>query len=782
LVVGDRSDSPRSRLLGHRRRAWFRIPLWARVVLGLLVAGTSLGLAASGAGAAAVVQIATVVSVAALLAYGPRRHDMPRRTRGLLLSALGAAFAASVMWAAYQGIMGRTPPHPWLGDAVSFLYVPFTIAALMFVPPASQRTGYRARAIADGLFAMSSLWYLVAGLGGRHYGLHLGDIASAQTEGLITSAGDVCVVATALAVLSRCEATVVLTVGGIAAGVTAIAVNDIWQLLTGRSPYGSGYVLLFQVAMLLFLAAAALPAPRKATTLHRLQQVRFAVGAAPFLPILACIGVTVVIILRGQGIPQPQVLPALLIALALMARQYVGSRDKQRLVKALRERETKLEFALRRDNLTGLGNRLALMERLSEVLADESQWPVAVALLDLNDFKLINDNHGHAVGDEILRRAADRLVDSVRGDDLVVRLGGDEFAVVATQFSESHRDPFVARLLGALEAPLEAGGGQFQVAASVGIVVAEPAQTAGALLAHADAAMYRAKEDKQATSGVTFLEDAERRRVIRHLSIREQIANPDLSQFQVHYQPIVDLATGRTRGFEALLRWMHPEFGAVRPDVFIPLAEQAGSITTLGQYVLSTAAADLARMQWRHRSDRLFVSVNVSPRQLMRQGFANEVLAELAAHGVAPDQIALEITEQAYTSNLTPVENALTELAAAGITVSIDDFGTGYSTLRYLQRLQPKVVKVDRSFISDLSTGPAAGQLISAVHTMAQTLGLRMVAEGIETPAQLEFLQSINCELGQGYLFSPARPFDDVPAMLGAVYSEARAKPSRLGS
>jgi EAL domain-containing protein (putative c-di-GMP-specific phosphodiesterase class I) len=319
------------------------------------------------------------------------------------------------------------------------------------------------------------------------------------------------------------------------------------------------------------------------------------------------------------------------------------------------------------------------------------------------------------------------------------------------------------------------------VAASVGIVVAEPSQTPGALLAHADAAMYRAKEDKQSTSGVTFLEDAERRRVIRHLSIREQIAKPDLSQFQVHYQPIVDLATGRTRGFEALLRWTHPEFGSIRPDVFIPLAEQAGSISTLGQYVLTTAAADLARIQWRRRGERLFVSVNASPRQLTRDGFADGVLADLAACGVAPDQIALEITEQSYASNLTPVEDALAQLTAAGITVAIDDFGTGYSTLRYLQRLRPKVVKVDRSFISALSTDPSAGQLVSAVHTMAQTLGLRMVAEGIETPAQLEFLQSIGCGLGQGYLFSPPRPIEEVPAMLGVSYLERRARPARLG-
>ncbi len=421
------------------------------------------------------------------------------------------------------------------------------------------------------------------------------------------------------------------------------------------------------------------------------------------------------------------------------------------------------------------------MERLGAVLPDRRAWPVAVALMDLNDFKLINDNHGHAVGDEILRQAAARLTGAVRAEDLVVRLGGDEFAIVATGFNEAHRDAFVARVLGAFDAPLEAAGERFTVTASVGIVLAEPSQTAGALLAHADAAMYRSKEDKQATSGVTFLQDAERRRVIRQLSIREQIASPNLDQFRVHYQPIVDLGTGRVRGLEALLRWTHPELGPIGPDVFIPLAEQAGSIAALGQFVLTTAATDLARMQWRERTDELFVSVNVSPRQLSRDGFAHEVLADLEACGVAPDQIVLEITEQSYASNLTPVEDALAELTAAGITIAIDDFGTGYSTLRYLQRLRPKVVKIDRSFIAELTTDPASRPLVSAVHTMGRSLGLRIVAEGIETPEQLHFLQGIGCELGQGYLFSPPQPVEEIPAILAAVYFDRRGRVARVG-
>ncbi len=758
-----------------------RTRAWALTVAGVVGGAGSLALALQGNDAAALVNCVTVVVIGALLAYGPRRHDPLRRTRRLLLAALGAAFTSGVMAVVYELVAGHAPAHPWAADGVALVYAPFTIAGLMLVPAGSQRTGYRVRAIADGLFAVASLWYLVAGLAGQHVGLRLGQGGGGETMALITAAGDVCVVATALTVLSRCSASVVITVGGIAGGLTAIAAGDTWLLLSGRSPYSATSVLLDQSGLLLLVLATALPALRGQRTLARLERIRWGVGAAPFLPLLVCIGMTVVIIVRGQGMPSQQVLPALLVAITLMARQYASSRDKQRLVNGLRERETRLESALRRDALTGLANRLALMERLTTVLPDRRQWPVAVALLDLNDFKLINDNHGHAVGDEILRQAAARLAGTVRGDDLVVRLGGDEFAVVATGFSEAYREAFVGRLLSAFDAPLEAGGERYTVAASVGIVLAEPSQTAGALLAHADAAMYRAKEDKQTTTGVTILQDAERLEVIRYLNIREQIASPDLSQFQVHYQPIVDLAEGRTRGFEALLRWTHPELGAISPEVFIPLAEQAGSISLLGQYVLTTAAADLSRLAWSHRKDRLFVSVNVSPRQLTRDGFAEEVLADIAACGLAPHQLTLEITEHSFASNLTPVEDTVAQLTEAGIAIAIDDFGMGYSTLRYLQRLRPKVLKVDRGFIAGLADDPDARRLVSAVHTMAQTLGLRVVAEGIETADQLDFLRAIDCELGQGYLFSAAVPASELSPLVQRSHLQQRGKVSRIG-
>ena len=310
------------------------------------------------------------------------------------------------------------------------------------------------------------------------------------------------------------------------------------------------------------------------------------------------------------------------------------------------------------------------------------------------------------------------------------------------------------------------GENRFAVSASVGIVIGEPPQTAGELLAHADAAMYRAKDDKEPHSTVAFLDAEERTQMMRHLLIREAIIHPDLSQFQVHYQPLVNLVTGRIVAFESLLRWQHPEIGAVPPDVFIPLAERAGSIGVLGDHVLSTTAADLGRIDWRHPDADIRVGINVSPMQLTRHDFADTFLAQLERDGLPPNRVTLEITEQAFARNLRPVEDAVASLALAGVHIAVDDFGTGYSTLRYLQRLRPSILKIDRSFISGIDVSGESHQLVSAIATMALTLGLNIVAEGIETPEQLALLSEMGCQLGQGFLFSRAVPIGEAETLL----------------
>jgi diguanylate cyclase (GGDEF)-like protein len=708
----------------------------------------------------------TVIAIAALLIWGPRRHEPLARTRGLLVAALGAVLVSELMIVGFQLIAGYAPTSPGAGDGVSFRYTPLTIAGLLLVPGSRGGTDHRTRALCDGLFAAGSLWFLVAAVANTHVRTGLGHGEWNELAALAIAAGDVCVVATALTVLSRCSLTVARTVGGIAAGITVIAIDDIWLLVSRQSGYSVLSVTLVQIGLLMLLLTAALPPIRSPASLERTLTIRRGLELLPFLPMLACVVVTVNAVLDGQGIPERQVLPAMLMAGALIVRQYSTSRERQQLVGELRERELNLEAELRRDALTGLANRVAMIERLTAALEDRRQWPIAVAVLDLNDFKFINDNHGHVIGDDVLRSVAQRLTETVRDGDLIVRLGGDEFAVVSTRMAAEAREPFAERLLQAFEVPLAVGENRFAVSASVGIVVGEPPQTAGELLAHADAAMYRAKDDKEAYSTIAFLDAEERTQMMRHLLIREAIIRPDLSQFHVHYQPLVDLVTGRISGFESLLRWQHPELGPVPPDVFIPLAERSGSIGVLGDHVLSTTAADLGRIDWRHPDSDIRVGINVSPVQLTQLDFADTFLAKLERAGLPPDRVTLEITEQAFARNLRPVEDAVASLALAGVHIAVDDFGTGYSTLRYLQRLRPSILKIDRSFISGIDTSGESHQLVSAIATMALTLGLQIVAEGIETPEQLSLLQAMGCQLGQGYLFSRAVPIGDAETLL----------------
>ena len=739
----------------------------SRLTILAVVAGlASLAVAPLSPALTALVHGVTVIAIGALLIWGPRRHEPLGRTRRLLVAALGVVLVSELMIVAFQLIAGHAPSSPWAGDYIAFLYTPLTIAGLLLVPTPHGGAGHRTRALCDGLFAAGSLWFLVAAVATPHVRVGLGHADWNDLTSLAIAAGDVCVVATALTVLSRCSISVARTVGGIAAGITVIAIDDIWLLVSGRSGYSLVSVTLVQIGLLLLLVTAALPPLRTQASLTRKLKIRGGLEIVPFLPMVACAVVALDAVLNGEGIPERQVLPAMLMAGALVVRQYSTSRERQALVGELRHRELTLEAELRHDTLTGLANRLAMTERLTAALEDPRQWPIAVAVLDLNDFKFINDNHGHVIGDEVLCSAAQRLIDTVREEDLIVRLGGDEFAVVGTRIAAEHREPFAQRLLRAFEVPLAVGENRFAVSASVGIVVGEPPQTAGELLAHADAAMYRAKDDKEAHSTVAFLDADERTQMMRHLLIREAIIRPDLAQFRVHYQPIVDLVTGRIIGFESLLRWQHPELGAVPPDVFIPLAERAGSIGVLGDHVLSTTAADLGRIDWRHPDADIRVGINVSPLQLTRPDFADTFLAQLEREGLPATRVTLEITEQALARNLRAVEDTVASLALAGIRIAVDDFGTGYSTLRYLQRLRPSILKIDRSFISGIDTSGESHQLVSAIVTMALTLGLRIVAEGIETAEQLALLRAMGCQLGQGYLFSRAVPIGEAETLL----------------
>ena len=749
-----------------RRRGESMTAVARRVVLAVVVtgvAGASLIATQMGATVRVCTNIASVVLLAALLMHGPRRRDALRRTRLFLFAALGTAFVAGILRLVYNSMSGHLPHSPWVSDYVALSYMPFAVAGLLCLPASSPRAGHRARALADGLLAGTSLWYLLL-TAGVTYGV--GGKGLANVVHFAYPIFDVFVLSAGLAVLARCSSACRRMVLWMVAGFAVESANDMWTAMSQGAAAQRGSVLLYQAGLVLFVGAAATPPVPRAPDHEQTASTPWPFAVAPFLPLFASMAMTAHMVIRGQDMPHAEVLPALGVAIALGVRQLAVSRDRERLVLALLNREKSLEAALRRDELTGLANRLGLTEWLDHALARASLWPVAIALLDLDDFKLINDNHGHATGDLVLKEIARRLTSVVRRGDVVARLGGDEFAIVATRVDETQRARLAERLLGCFDSPIEIGEQRFIVATSIGIVVGQHGENGSGLLSHADAAMYRAKADRAGSSTVKVLSGDDRVDVSRDLRIREEIAAPDMRQIHVVYQPVVDLATGRIRGVEALARWHHPELGSLRPDVFIPFAEQAGSIAAIGDHVLATALEDLVQLQAVRPKNRLAVGVNVSPRQLASAGFVERVLALIEWHSLAADQLVLEITEQAFETDLEPVAESVGRLAAAGVSIAVDDFGTGYSSLRYLQRLSLEIMKIDRTFVAEVMSCSTSRDLVSAVAAMGATLGLQVIAEGIETIDQLRVLQEINCELGQGYLFSPPMDMSDMARLL----------------
>jgi diguanylate cyclase (GGDEF)-like protein/PAS domain S-box-containing protein len=436
--------------------------------------------------------------------------------------------------------------------------------------------------------------------------------------------------------------------------------------------------------------------------------------------------------------------------------------------------EERLRHQAFHDDLTALANRVLFNERLEHALvrAVRADRTVSVLIIDLDDFKAINDSLGHPCGDELLREVAARLDGELRAADTVARLGGDEFGVILDDSASVAEDEEAARrITAALATPFQLAGRALPVSASVGIARAVAgAGTPSDLIRDADLAMYAAKGEQKGSVAVYSADmyaGAEERLGLKSDLLDAVACGGD--QFVLYFQPVVLLETGAIAGFESLLRWHHPTRGMLGPAEFIPLAEETGAIVPLGRWVLRQACA--AAHRWRPQPGRppLTVSVNVSARQLRGDGLVEDVRGALAESGIIPRRLVLEITE---TQVMRDVEQAIATLRAVkelGVRVAIDDFGTGYSSLSHLQKLPADVLKVDREFTRSGADGGAEyPTLLNAVMEIGDSLGLRTVAEGIETPAQLRQLRALNYRYGQGYLFSRPVPAELVPGVLTA--------------
>ncbi|MGA8503026.1 MAG: EAL domain-containing protein, partial [Candidatus Sulfotelmatobacter sp.] len=470
------------------------------------------------------------------------------------------------------------------------------------------------------------------------------------------------------------------------------------------------------------------------------------IGICGFMPLLIAGGVTRLRILSGRR----------------------RERELQQL-KAAHDEITNLAFF---DPLTGLPNRRLLLDRLRQTLAASirSKRKRALLFVDLDDFKTLNDTLGHHIGDLLLQEVARRIIASIRETDTVARLGGDEFVVLLQELSEAPEDAaaqaktVAEKILATIHQPYLLDGRECRSSSSVGITVfGNPEDSTNEVLQQADIAMYQAKAAGRNTLHffAPALQAAVNARAAMEEDLRQSIRTKD---FQLYYQAQVD--RGVLIGAEALLRWKHPKRGLLPPDDFIPLAEQTGLILSLGDWVLETACRQIAAWTARKETAHLTVAVNISARQLLNPDFVPNVLRTLERTGANPRSLKLELTESMFVDDLEDVIAKMTALKSHGIRFSLDDFGMGYSSLAYLRRLPLDQLKIDQEFVRDILVDASSGAIAQSIISLSKAMGLSVIAEGVETEGQRDFLARLGCHSFQGFLFSGPLPLEEFQALL----------------
>jgi diguanylate cyclase (GGDEF)-like protein/PAS domain S-box-containing protein len=431
--------------------------------------------------------------------------------------------------------------------------------------------------------------------------------------------------------------------------------------------------------------------------------------------------------------------------------------------------ESELERLALYDPLTGLPNRALFADRLTHALERRDGTSVtAVYVVDLDRFKRINDSLGHAVGDEVLREVAHRLLGAVRPQDTVARLGGDEFTILCDSIGGVFDAVGVAdRLQGPISEPITAGGAELRLSASIGVALAEAGEPVEGqrLIEDADAAMYRAKQHGGART--ELFDAAMRERAVHAITVEQELQRGlERGELRLYYQPQVDLASGRLLGVEALLRWEHPKRGLLTPCSFLEVAEESGLIVEIGAWAMREACRQLREWQRVGTSPGLQLSVNLSARELSHPGVVTTVLDAVRSAGIDPVSLCIEVTESTAMADRASGFRALRELNAAGVRVAIDDFGTGYSSMDHLRTMPADVLKIDRSFVHGISEESPDTALVAATLALGRALGMDVVAEGIETEQQASSLRELACPFGQGHLFARALPPEELDHLL----------------
>jgi diguanylate cyclase (GGDEF)-like protein len=516
----------------------------------------------------------------------------------------------------------------------------------------------------------------------------------------------------------------------------------------------------------LTFAVRAAPAPRPVDQPH--DGLAVSLG----LVVLAGLGCVFHLLFLDGTIDQISVATAVVIGGALAAQQALARVELRRTTERLVHSEAHFRVMAYTDALTGLANRRQLLNTLQEEVAGGP--PCVLLAIDLDGFKNINDSRGHDVGDAVLVDVAQRLRTNVRPGDLAVRMGGDEFAVL--MWAPAAEATAVAeRLLTVLCRPYEVDGASMFLSASIGLAACATADTIEGLMRNADVALRFAKQrGKQRVEQYDLAYD---QWLCRRTELEHELRGAvDRGELMLVYQPVVHLPDGRVSGVETLLRWHHPRLGTVPPDEFIPLAEEAGLIHRLGAFVLHEACHQLSR--WIADGHDVYLTVNVSPRELHTPEYATQVAELLRGHRVPPERLVIEVTEHAVAQDVQQLVDRLTALRAAGVRVALDDFGSGYSSLGQLRTLPVDILKIDRTLIAPPEAGSVrfAPPLADVVVQLGNRLGLDVVAEGITDEGQRRVLEEAGCRYAQGDLFGRPMPAERVEALFGAVLVSPRER------